>query len=92
MSAVGDGIGQRLKNLRLIENEVRARCRRACVRVGPTVAGRDEPHFGQPEIQHGAGRLADILAQLRADEDYDGGRGGGVHRTILLKGIFFRSP
>jgi hypothetical protein len=42
--------------------------------IGPAVARRDQPHFGQPEVEHGARSLADILAQLRADKDDDWGR------------------
>ena len=42
--------------------------------LADAVARAHQPHFGQPEIQHGPRRLPDILAQLRADQDDDGGR------------------
>ena len=42
------------------------------------VARRDEAHPGQPEIEHRPRRLADVLAELRADEDDDRGQGRGV--------------
>src|SRR3546814_3019237 len=41
-----------------------------------------EAEFGQPEIEHRARRLADIFAQLRADEDDDGRRGGPSRRAF----------
>ena len=37
--------------------------------VGPAVARLDQPEIGQAEIRHGAGGKADILAELRLDED-----------------------
>ena len=74
MGAVRDGIGQCLENLRAVQHDIGARGCRARVRIGPAVARAHQPHFGQPEIQHGPRRLPDILAQLRADQDDDGGR------------------
>ena len=50
------------------------------VGIGPAVARGDQPHLGQPEIEHRARRLADILAELRADQD-DDGRAGGRHSS-----------
>ena len=44
-----------------------------------TVARGDEAEFGEPEIEHRARRLADILTKLWTDEDDDGGRGGRGH-------------
>ena len=39
--------------------------------LGQPSRGRDQPQFGQPEVEHRPRRLADILAKLRADEDDD---------------------
>ena len=64
MRAIRDRIGQRLIDLRAVQHDVRARRRRPGIGIGPAVARAHQPHLGQPEIQHGPRRLADILAQL----------------------------
>ena len=40
--------------------------------IGPSVARFDQTHFSKAEIEHGARRLADVLAQLRAHQHDDG--------------------
>ena len=40
--------------------------------IGPAVARRHQAQIGEPEIEHGARGLADILAELGADQDDDG--------------------
>ena len=46
-----------------------ARCARD---IGPAVARVDDAQTRQGEIAHGAGRHADILAELRLDQNDDG--------------------
>ena len=58
---------------RLLDEEGRAGRRRVRLVVGPAVARGDQPQIGEPEIGHGARGKADILAELRVDEN-DGGR------------------
>src|SRR3546814_13146848 len=48
-------------------------CSSDLIRIWPAVARSDQPHIDKPEIEHRPRRLADVFAQLRADED-DGGR------------------
>ena len=52
-------------------------------RVGPAVAGIDQAHVAEAEIQHRAGGGADILAHLRADKD-EGGLAVGHLRSLRL--------
>ena len=44
----------------------------AGLHAGPAVARLDEPQPGQPEIAHRARRHADVLAELRLDQDHHG--------------------
>ena len=67
VGAVGNGFSKALEDLRLFQHHVGARCGRACRGIGPAVAGGDEAHFSEPEVEHRPGRLADILAKLRPD-------------------------
>ena len=60
------------EDLGLLENDVGAASGRTSVGVRPAVARCNQPHVGQPEVEHRSSRLADILAKLRADEDDDG--------------------
>src|SRR3546814_11195933 len=76
--SIGDRCGERSEDLRLCRHDVGARRRRAGIGIGPTVARCDEAEFGQPEIEHRARRLADIFAQLRADENDDGAPSTGL--------------
>ena len=67
--AVRHRVGDAAEYPRLRQHDVRPARRRPRVRVGPAVARGDEPKLAQPEIEHRARGLADILAQLRADQD-----------------------
>jgi hypothetical protein len=42
--------------------------------IGPAVAGSDQSEIGNPEIRHGPRGEADILAELRLDQDDRGRR------------------
>ena len=79
---VGDGVGHRVEELGLFEHDVGAARGRTCVGIGPAIARCDDAHFGEAEIEHGPGRLADILAELRADEDDDRRRRGAAHSNL----------
>ena len=70
----------------------RPRPRRA---VGPAVARLDQPQPRQAEIRHGARRRADIVAELRLDQDHHRRRrldpalglvGAGAGHAVLLGG------
>src|SRR3546814_12552306 len=50
--------------------------------MGPASSRRDQTHFRESEIQHGACCLANVLAQLRPHENND--RGDRYHRSSLL--------
>src|SRR3546814_19183076 len=52
------------------------------IRVGPAISRRNQTHFSESEIQHGACCLANVLAQLRPHENND--RGDRCHRSFLL--------
>jgi hypothetical protein len=71
MRAVRHGFGQRI----ITPAPVPARHPRpqppARHGIGPAIARGDEAHFGQAEIEHRPRRLADILAQLRANKNDD---------------------
>ena len=77
--AVGDGGLDRVVQLRAFENDVGAARGRAGLGIGPAVARGNQPHLGQPEIEHGARRFADVLAELRPNEDDDG---FGGHKSL----------
>ena len=66
-------------NARPFDEERRAGRRRVRLVVGPAVARADQPQIGEPEIGHGARGKADILAELRVDEN-DGRRRRGTFR------------
>ncbi len=74
MGAIRDRGCDAVVHLRPFDHHVRPAGGGAGGGVGPAVAGGDEAHLGQPEIEHRPRRLADILAELRADEDDNGGR------------------
>ena len=71
--AIRHRVGDGLEHLGPFQDDVRAAGGGAGARIGPAVARSDEAQVDQPEIEHRARCLADILAQLRADEDDDGG-------------------
>src|SRR3546814_15362316 len=71
--AVGGGLGPRVETPGLGEHNGGAARGRTCSRMWPAVARSDQPHIDKPDIEHRPRRLADVFAQLRADED-DGGR------------------
>ena len=54
----------------LVEHAVGAGGRQRARSIGPAVARLDQPQPRQPEIGHGAGGRADILAELRLDQDH----------------------
>ena len=64
---------------RPFDEEGRAGRRSVRLVVGPAVTWADQPQIGQPEIGHGARGKADILAELRVDEN-DGRRRHGTLR------------
>src|SRR4029450_3368581 len=78
------GPGCRLVRLPLAQHATRSAGCRSGFRIGPAVARSDETHFREAKVQHRPGRLADILAQLRADEDDD--RWLAAHRSLLWPG------
>ena len=69
--AVGDGRRQIVEQRGVVENAVGARGRALRVNIGPAVARLDEPQPPESEIRHDAGRRADVLAELRLDQDDD---------------------
>ena len=69
--AIADGAGQAVINLRAIEHAVGARRHHPRLLVRPALHRLDQPQARQPEIGHGARRRADVLAELRLDQDHD---------------------
>ena len=78
---IGDGLAGRLEKRRAVEHMRRAGGRRMGALLRPAVARRDEAKFAQAEIRHGARHHADILGQLRLDEDDDGMLHVGITRN-----------
>ncbi len=70
--AIGDRLRDRLEQLRMIENMIRAGSGAAGVDVRPAVARIDDSKPGEAEIPHRARRHADVLAKLRLDQNHDG--------------------
>ena len=69
---VGDRLLDGVEQFRLLQNLVGAGRRPLRRDVRPAVARIDDPQTGQREIAHRARRHADILAELRLDEDHNG--------------------
>jgi hypothetical protein len=71
-AAVSNCFGCRIEDLGIVEDNVRAAGRGTCFRIGPAIARAHQPHFGQPEVEHCPRSFADILAELRTNEDDNG--------------------
>jgi hypothetical protein len=69
---VGDGIPRRRIKGRPVEHMHGAAGRGPRALLRPAVAGRDETQLREPEVRHGPRRHADVLGELRLDQD-DGG-------------------
>jgi hypothetical protein len=69
--AIGDRRLHRVVELRLVEDAIGAGSRPACVDVGPAVARLDQAQPLEGEIGHHARGRADVLAELRLDQDDD---------------------
>ncbi len=78
--AIGNGVGHRREYFGVGQNRIRSACRRAGLGIGPAIARGDEAKLGQPEIEHCPRGFADILTELRADEDDD--RAKAVHNSL----------
>ncbi len=74
--AVGDRVGDGLEQCDLIEDAVGPRRRAVGLDVRPAVARLHQPQPPQPEIGHAAGGRADVLPELRLDQDDDRAGGG----------------
>ena len=72
---IGDRRGEIGKHHGRVDDVVGLAGRGPRLVVRPAVARIDQPELGQPEIGHGARHHADILAELRLDEDDDRLRG-----------------
>ena len=69
-AAIGDRGLQRVVKRGAVENAIGAGRHHPRLVVGPGLARLDQPQPRQSEIRHGAGRGADILAELRLDQDH----------------------
>ena len=81
MAEVPDGFLEGVEQLRLFENVAGpGSClKRAFFHAGllrPAISGGNKAHLAQTEIRHGPRAHADILGELRLDQDDD--RGGGL--------------
>ena len=72
--AVGDRLLDRVEQLDMVQDMIGAGGRAPGVNVRPAVARIDDPQTRQPEIAHGARGHADVLAELRLDQNHDGPR------------------
>ena len=70
--AIGDRLLDRVEQFDPVQNMVGAGGGTLGADVGPAVAGVDEAQPGQPEIAHRARRHADVLAELRLDQNHNG--------------------
>ena len=72
--AVGDRLLDGIEQLDLVQDVVGAGGRAPGLNVRPAVARIDDSQARQPEIAHRARRHADVLAELRLDQNHDGPR------------------
>jgi hypothetical protein len=70
--AVGDRLLDGVEQLDLIQNMIGAGGRALRTDIGPAVARIDDPQARQPEIAHRARGHADVLAELRLDQNDNG--------------------
>ncbi len=70
--AVGDRLLHGVEQLDLIQDMVGAGGGALRTDIRPAVARLDDPQPGQPEIAHRARGHADVLAELRLDQNHDG--------------------
>jgi hypothetical protein len=70
--AVGDRLLDRVEQLDVIQDMVGAGGGAPGMDVRPAIARIDDPKPRQPEIAHRARGHADVLAELRLDQDDDG--------------------
>jgi len=70
--AIGDRLLDGVEQGGLIQDVVGAGGGALGMDVGPAVARIDDPQSGQPEITHRARGHADVLAELRLDQNDDG--------------------
>ena len=84
MLQVGHGLGHAVEDPGLVEHDVGTRGGALGALAGPAIARRNQAHFRQAAIQHGARRHADILAKLRPHQD--------DRRRGALGSLPFRSP
>ena len=69
---IGDRLADRVEQFDLLQDMVGAGRRPLGGDVGPAVAGVDDPQGAERKIAHGARGHADVLAELRLDQDHDG--------------------
>jgi hypothetical protein len=70
--AVGDRLLDGVEQLDMIENMIGAGGGALRADVRPAVARIDDPQARQPEIAHRARGHADVLAELRLDQNHNG--------------------
>ncbi len=80
--AVGDRRLDGVEQLDLVEDVVGAAAARCARNIGPAVARLDDAQPRQPEIAHGARRHADVLAELRLDQNH--GRAAMLVAVLVL--------
>ena len=80
--AIGDRLLHGVEQLDLVQDVIRAGGGALRAHIGPAVARIDDAQARQPEIAHRTRGHADVLAELRLDQDHDGagqiGRGFGL--------------
>ena len=79
---LADGALDAVVDGRLVDDERRTGRGGVRLVVRPAVARADQPQIGQPEIGHGARGKADILAELRVDENDGRRRRGSFQRSV----------
>ena len=73
MLAIRDRVGHAVKHLGILKDDIGASRGRASRGIRPAIARGDKAHLGQAEIEHGAGRLANILPKLRPNKNENRG-------------------
>jgi len=87
--SVSDGVFGATEYLRAVQNSAGTARHGHGARVRPTVTRCHQPHPGQPEIRHGAGRSADILSKLRTNKNETG---LNLHLPIELGRSYTQTP
>ena len=70
MAEIGDRRGRRIVKPRALEHRLRPRGGGNSLVVGPALTRPDQPQVGEPAVEHGPRRGADVVRELGLDQDH----------------------